>query len=442
MEELRVAIFSVDIGSGHKVAGEALVSALSEHRRVEALWVECLDYMGSDGGQFGRNAYFKALEEAPGLWGSMYEERDAYKFFRPFSEMVDRLRVGDLEPDITRFNADIILAVHPFGCGFGAALKRWGLPIPVAAILTDYDAHPGWIANGVDRYFCATSALANRLIREGLPTGSARATGIPLRADFWSDAPSPQSPAELGIDPASPTVLLLGGGMGLGPIEEAASRLTGLPGNHQVVLIAGRNEELEQKARELARTTSRPLHVRGLVSNMRDHMAAADVAVGKPGGLTSSELLAMGTPLVCLDPIPGQEEANARELSAAGAATVARNAADAAGIVRLLLDDPGQMSRMASSAAALGRPDSARTIADRLLRLVEEGPCAPRPPRAVRIANQVERDLERAADGVQRTVNQAVGSVGRAVDDVVDAAEEALGEAGRALEGLFGKFKL
>ena len=430
MRELRVVLFSVDIGSGHKVAGEAIVAALERHGRITTKWVECLDYMGSDGGQFGRAAYFKALERAPGLWGAMYEEREAYKFFRPFSEFVDSLRVSELKPDMASFRPDLMIAVHPFGCGFGSALKKWGHPIPLAAVLTDFDAHPGWIANGVDRYFCATPTLTNRLLREGLPTGLAKATGIPLRPAFWSDAPRGMTRAQLGLSRDVPIVLLLGGGMGLGPIEEAAKALTSQPTPCQVVLIAGRNEELERSARELANQTKHSLHVCGLVSNMHDYMGAADVAVGKPGGLTSSELLSLGVPLICLDPIPGQEEANAKQLVAAGAGRVARNAPDAARLVHGLLSSPDRLREMSDAAWRMGKPDAAITVAHNLMELYREGPCELRPPTAVRIANDLERELGKAADGV-----------GRGLHAAVDAAEDLAKDAGRAINDLFGKLK-
>ena len=430
MSELRVIVFSVDIGSGHKMAGEAVIAALERHGPVTAKWVECLDYIGSDGGQFGRDAYFKALERAPGLWGAIYEEREAYKFFRPFSEFVDGLRVGTLEPDVSVFRPDLMIAVHPFGCGFGAALKKWGITAPVAAILTDFDGHPGWIANGVDRYFCATPALTSRLLREGLPTGLAVATGIPLRPAFWSDAPRAQTRRQLGLPNDVPIVLLLGGGLGLGPIEAAARALTSQPSPCQVVLIAGNNEELERAARALAKDSHHSLHVCGMVSNMQDYMGAADLAVGKPGGLTSSELLSLGVPLICLDPIPGQEESNAAQLSNAGAGQVARDANDAARLVSGLLNNPERLRAMSDAAWALGKPDAAITVAEKLVELRDEGPCTLRPPTVVRIANDVERELGRAAE-----------SVGRGLDTAIDSAEDLAKDAGRALNDLFGKFK-
>ncbi len=442
MQELRVLIFSVDIGSGHKMAGQAIVAALEQQGPVKAKWVECLDYMGRDGGQFGRDTYFKALERAPGLWGAMYEERDAYKFFRPFSEFIDGLRVGDLQPQVRAFRPDLMIAVHPFGCGFGSALKRWGERVPLAAVLTDFDAHPGWIANGVDRYYCATSTLANLLLREGLPTGIAVSTGIPLRRAFWADAPRTRTRRALGLSAELPVVLLLGGGMGLGPIEEAVRKLGNQAEPCQVVLITGRNEELRSRAEAIAKTTKHELIVRGLVDNMHDYMGVADLAVGKPGGLTSSELLALGVPLVCLAPIPGQEQANATQLKRAGAAIEARNASDASARVTALLRDAERLRSMSDAAWTLGKPDAAPTIATKLRELVREGPCGVRPPRVTRAVSRAGRELTDAAGQVRRGVDRASVQLERGLNDALDVAEDLAKGVEGAVGNLLNKFKL
>ncbi len=173
----------------------------------------------------------------------------------------------------------------------------------------------------------------------------------------------------MGLDPTLPVILLLGGGLGLGPIEEAARCLANQDQPCQVVLIAGRNADLEARARALARSTHHPLVVNGLVADMHAWMSVATLAVGKPGGLTTAELLACGVPMIALEPIPGQERANCDALVRHGAGIEATSPTSVAAIAGELLSDPARLQAMRAAAAGMGIRDGARTVAAHVVEL-------------------------------------------------------------------------
>jgi processive 1,2-diacylglycerol beta-glucosyltransferase len=86
----------------------------------------------------------------------------------------------------------------------------------------------------------------------------------------------------------------------------------------------------------------------------------------KPGGLTSSEALAMGKPLFILNPIPGQEAANSDFLLERGAAAKVNRVEDLPYRVEQLLGSK-KLGEMAKAAKCLGRPNAAETICREVL---------------------------------------------------------------------------
>lgn len=371
---IRCLALSVDIGAGHRRAAEALCEAIltlrpgSQHKIVETL-----DYLEPGAGKLAKDLYFGVLKGAPELWGMLYKKRNLVNIFRPFGEFLDDLRTFKLAPVIKSFRPDLIFAMHPIACGLAGALGRGRVAnCPRVAVLTDFDAHPTWIAKGIDLYLVPLPQVARDLERQGLPTGTVAVTGLPLRSAFENIRNEQITSNSLGLNTGFFTILLLGGGLGLGPILETAEILMNLEGPVQLVIIAGKNRDLERSARTLANRSSIPLHVRGLVENIWDYMRTADLAISKPGGLTCAELLAAGVPLIALAPIPGQERANCDTLVKAGMAIHAPSAQAAHKAVMRLLSSPQLRHEMSLAALRLGKPTAARQAAQCVLALIEE----------------------------------------------------------------------
>jgi processive 1,2-diacylglycerol beta-glucosyltransferase len=370
---LKVTVLNVDVGAGHRRAAEGLGEGLVALRPGSTLRiVESLDYLGPEVGKVARDLYLGVQRTLPDLWGLLYEQRGLFDLLRPLGELADELRVGPLIEALERERPDLLVATHPVGCGLGAAARRkLGERTPLLAICTDFDGHPAWIVRGVDRYLCATEEVGSDLASHGLPSGDVQVTGIPLRAAFASGRGEGDARRRLGLDEGRFTILLLGGGLGLGPLLEAAEALASLSGPLQLVLIAGNNAELESAARALAARSPVPVIVRGRVEEIWELMRAADLAVTKPGGLSCAELAATGVPLVALAPLAGQEEQNTRALVRRGVAVEARTAAEAKRAVAALLAAPEKLQLMKDAALRLGRPASGRAAARAALELCD-----------------------------------------------------------------------
>ena len=162
-----------------------------------------------------------------------------------------------------------------------------------------------------------------------------------------------------GLRDDLPTLLVLSGGFGMGPVAEILGELDKIPTPFQTLVVAGRNEALR---RELAaQDRKHPTHVLGFVRNMHELMTISDLLITKPGGLTTSEALALGRPLFILNPIPGQEAANSDFLLQHGAAEKANRVEDLPFRLGQLLGSK-KLAAMARAAKELGKPNAAAAI--------------------------------------------------------------------------------
>jgi len=259
------------------------------------------------------------------------------------------------------FQPDAVVATHPFPGGAAAYLRQTGdLNVPVFMVLTDFVPHPFWIHAGVDHYFVASANAAHRMIVLGVEPKRISVTGIPVRSGYAKPSPS--------IQRATPRrVLLMGGGLGLGPIVTCAESLASLPYHDlKVTIVCGTNQHLYQEIANRFGKDPR-FTVLGFVSDMATQMLQADLLVTKPGGITCSEALAIQLPLLLLRPLPGQEEENLTQLLDAGVAELA-DEPDLSRAVNTLLWGPDErLARLRQSAQIMGRPRSAQTIANEII---------------------------------------------------------------------------
>ena len=235
----------------------------------------------------------------------------------------------------------------------------------VVSVVTDFEAHALWMDAGVDLYCVAAEETKARLVARGATAESVVAMGIPIAAKFSAKPDAHAIRKALGLRDDLPTLLVLSGGFGMGPVGKILRELDKVSREFQTVVVCGRNEELRRDL--AAQDRQHPTRVLGFASNMHELMAVADLIITKPGGLTSSEALAMGKPLLILDPIPGQEAANSDFLLERGAAAKVNRVEDAPFKVEQLLTS-NKLGELAKAARALGRPHAAETICREVLK--------------------------------------------------------------------------
>ncbi len=371
----KVLFISAPVGAGHvraaRATGAALVRLAPD---VAAEFANVFDFFSPRLGRAILGVYLKILEVFPQAYGMAYGWGNSSRLALAGRALVSRYLAGRMERYIAALGPDAVVVTHATPAGLVAHLLASDrLRLPTAAVVTDYVVHRLWVYPELDRYFVANEALRDYLAEHGVAKASSRALGIPLAEGFAAPVDKAAAIEKLGLAAGRPTVLIMGGGAGVLPMGEIVADLDSLGLPLQLIAVAGRNAALERKlhtqAAALKHVTLRPL---GFVDNVHELMAAADLLISKPGGLTAAEALACGLPMVIYRPIPGQEEANTRFLTASGAAV--RVGAVAELTVRtaeLLADRDGRLAAMAAAAKALGRPQAAEAVAGEILAMLK-----------------------------------------------------------------------
>ena len=373
----RVLLLSASSGAGHLRAAQALEKAFSARGDCVVEHIDAMKYASKLFQSLYHRSYIAMVRRAPSLMGVLYDRTD-HPWDHPRRRLaLDRLNVQPMIRMLQRVQPDLCVATHFLpGEILAWLIARKKLRARNAIVITDYDVHALWLVRTVDRYYVALPESAEYLAAIGVPREIIRITGIPVDPLFASPVERGAVRKHLGLDGAATIVLAAAGGEGVGPVEQLVRGLLDLRRPWQVVAIAGKSEKMRKRLQELSRQAGTlpggapRLCPVGFTTEMDQYMAAADLLVGKAGGLTTSEALARALPMVLIEPIPGQEERNADHLLEAGAAIRCNNLPVAAWKVATLLDDPGRLKEMQEAARRMARPGAAADIAEDALALV------------------------------------------------------------------------
>ncbi len=362
-----VMILSAAAATGHLRAADALVAAFVA-RGVAARHVEVLRYTNPIFRKIYSDLYIDLMTRGPNLLGWLYKTFDRPWQFQKRRLALDRLNTGPIVKMIKRENPDLVLCTHFLPAEILLYLrKKKVFDVPIGIVVTDLDAHAMWLLKNVDWYFVARDETRVYLAALGIPSETIFVTGIPIDPIFGLEKPKPETRLRLGLDPDKKTILVSVGGFGVGPVESLVHSLHEIQNSVQIVVICGRNTRLEDRLKKLP-PLRHPMTIVGFTKEMDSWMAAADLLVGKPGGLTSSEALARGLVLVIVNPIPGQEERNSDHFLEEGVGIRCNNLPALAYKIDTLLADHRRFSRMQEAARQMARPDAASAVVATVLK--------------------------------------------------------------------------
>ena len=316
--------------------------------------------------------YLDLVRKAPELWGFMFAQSDRKAqspSHRKIRAVFNEMNTVSFIKFFKEYNADSVICTHfmPLEILARKIGRRWR-SVPLYCVVTDFAVHSLWIVRNVDCYYVATEETRRHLIRKGQPAEKIRITGIPVDPLFsQSDTPE-DARRKLNIQLNMPTMLLLSGGFGVGPTVGLIRSFGQTAVSCQLLVVAGANEKLKKEAAAAGRGLKIPVTVYGFVDNIHTLMDASDIVISKPGGLTTSEVLAKGKPMIVIDPIPGQEQRNCEYLLEAGAAVRLYDPEDAPYKIQTLLENPVRMARMRENAQEIGYPHAAREIVRDILK--------------------------------------------------------------------------
>lgn len=369
----RILVLSVSAGAGHVRAAQAIVA----HANADfgMLDVRHVDMMSLVPGWFRKvysDLYIKLASGLPEAWGWLYRKTDREpggSLAQRARRMVQRLCARRLFELVADFAPDAIVCTHFLPAEvLGTAIHQHEIDVPLWVQVTDFDLHQMWVHDGVTGYFVANEELSWRLHSAGVPAERAIVTGIPVMPGFVHRPDRGNAAARLALDATKTTVLMMGGGSGIGMDAVMVRRLLEQLPDMQLVVMAGRNRTLLATLTAMAADFPDQLRAIGFTDEVPALMACADLAITKPGGLSTSECLVAGLPMLLVNPIPGQEERNAAWLMQEGVALRADDPVTLQFRLSRLLHDRSSLARMRTKALSLAAPRAAHELLLRVAR--------------------------------------------------------------------------
>ncbi|MDY0144667.1 MAG: glycosyltransferase [Kiritimatiellia bacterium] len=362
----RILICYLVRNSGHHAAARAIEV---EIRRLNPLAdIRCLDLLETTHPTWSaivQYAYMSTIRRTPELWEALYDnfwfDLLTRRYIRPLVQRGNshklRILMEAFQP-----NAIVCTQAHPFAV-LSAYARRQGQPIPLWGVLTDYLPHRFWYVPPADNisYVVPSETALQRLMILGTPADHIHIFGIPIQADVLA------ARRKYIMPPTRRRVLVMGGSRGLGVRFATIRHLDRAKADFTIDVVTGTNRRLRKKLLAARHKFHHPIRIRGYVQDAMALMHRASLLLGKPGGLTSAEAMAAGTPMLIIRPLPGQERGNTETLIRQGAAIHLDRDRDLPAVVDSLLVNPSLLERMRDSARLLGKPNAARDIAIALL---------------------------------------------------------------------------
>ncbi len=397
----RVLILSASAGAGHLRAAQAIERAFAISGAAEVVHnYDTLEFTNPLFRKLYSQAYLEMVNRMPEVLGWLYDQLDNPKRDDRLQLAFDKLNTGPFIKLLEELQPDITVCTH----FLPSEIISWligqrRLNTRQAIVVTDFDVHAQWLCTNYAHYFVPLDETRAHMEELGVPAGKISITGIPIDPVFAKPKAKTAMRQKHGLKRDVPVILNSAGGFGVGRVDELMSSLLKLKHPAQIIAICGRNEELKARLDTVASGLSADTHVSlkvvGYTTEMDEYMAAADLVVGKPGGLTTSESLACGLPMVIVSPIPGQEERNADHLLEEGAAIRCNNLPVLAYKIDKLLDAPSRLAAMRTNAKRLGKPRAAFEIVDKLVALGDSPqpalPPEPENPIIARIKQEVRK---------------------------------------------------
>ncbi|MFI5378252.1 MAG: glycosyltransferase [Tepidisphaerales bacterium] len=365
----RILILSASVGAGHMRAAQAVELAL---RQVAPdATVRNIDILTLTNTAFRRlygTAYLELVNKAPHVLGYFYDMLGQPR--SPTSKR-DRLRLLVEKLNLLKFcdlleteQWDVIVNTHFLPAELIASLrKKRKIRTPQFTVTTDFETHRLWVNQPCELYTTATGEGAAFLQSFGVPAQAIRITGIPIHPIFAQAKDPGECRKRQGLATDRPVILQSAGGFGVGPIEQLFRGLLATETPIQLVAVAGKNEAVRRQLEKVEVPSRHKVKVLGFTDQMDELMCAADLVVTKPGGLTTSEVLARGAAMAIVNPIPGQESRNSDYLLENGAAIKINNLATLSYKLAPLLADRAKLDLLKANARRIGKPQAAFDVA-------------------------------------------------------------------------------
>ncbi len=370
-----ILIFYASYGGGHLNAAKSIYEFLQQHHsHYQIELIDCMKYVNKTVEKLTTVAYREAAKKAPWVWGRIYSESQKGPLAH-ISTRSNKIMAIKLLRLLREKQPDLIISTHPFSSQMCSYLKRKGkITAKIATIMTDFAPHDQWLVGSdfTDFFFVANDKMKNYLVHKGIEKRKVFVTGIPLSDKFLQTYDRKSILTSLNLQDEKPNILFFGGGefgLGKSKIFEILDSLIQSSNDIQIIAIAGKNEKMKKKFEEIVEKNKvmNRVKVLSFTKQIPQLMSISDLVVTKPGGMTTTESLACGLPMLMINPIPGQEEENAEFLESKKVGIWIKKEDYITEILSNLLSDSHQLLEMKQNALRLGHPNSTKDICKILL---------------------------------------------------------------------------
>ena len=363
---MKALVLSITAGQGHNATAKAICAYL-ESIGCEAEMLDTFNYLNRILGETVSKGYLITASKTKLLYKGGYRLAEMRKKSK---SDVSPTRVGadilakKLVKFINSYDPDVIICTHIFaGIILDVLKEKRETKAKCIGILTDFAFHPFWEEGlNLDYVVVPNELLTAQALKKGFTKDQVLPLGIPIHPKFSVNISQAEARARLGLDLNKRTVLLMSGSMGYGNIEETVNLLDKVPYDFQIITVCGNNSAAKAKI-DTMHTKKRVLNL-GFVDYVDILMDASDCIITKPGGLTSSEALAKGLPMVIVNPIPGQEDRNTEFFTNNGVAMAVTPTLPLDEVMYHLLSDPRRIEIMRESIKLIAKPESTKNICE------------------------------------------------------------------------------
>ena len=348
-EKDKILILSATFGDGHKQVAKAISEAV-EYTLPNAspIILDIMEWIHPYLYPVSLFVYKRGIKRFPQVYSYFYKKTRVKNSFSTKLNSLFTFGLQTMLEVIQRIKPRVVVSTYPFAAGIISKLKEQGLiNIPAVTIITDYTDHSYWIHPYTDLYIVGSNQVRDRLISLGIEDDKIKNTGIPVRQRFIESQPRELLLEKYGMNSNKFTVLLMGGGDGfIGKGRSTFRALESVSQTLQLIIVCGRNKKLKKQLELELKDYKHDVLLLGFCENIQELMAISDLMITKPGGVTTSEALAMGLPLLIYHPLPGQEEDNAEFLWKSGLAFLAKTENDLILKIESILNDSRDLKSM------------------------------------------------------------------------------------------------
>lgn len=366
----KILIVSLRSGAGHVMAAKAIEQEISKnYPEFEVVNVDFLDFAEILSQEFYGKWYLDMVNAAPQFYGWLYDNIDANS--TDFRLIFDRINAQKFQNYVFEYDPDLIFCTNFVPCNILTFWKsKYQKNYKVVMSITDYEAHSLWVDKVVDKYFVANDEVKAELHGLGIKQDKIFSTGIPIDVKYSQKYSAKKARKHLKLEKKF-TILISSGGFGVGPIQDIIKSVEKIHEPLNLIVMTGHNTSLAEKICSIAPKAHHHRIVVPFITNVEQYMAASDIIIGKPGGLTSSEALAMNRPIIVINPIPGQEVANANFLIRNLAGLQAENLSELTKIITNLINKPGLVKQLRKNTKSIAKPLAARDAVRQAIALIQ-----------------------------------------------------------------------